>query len=447
MDARPAIRGDWPSTAIAARLDRLLDAIGARTVFARDCVLAISVAVASVLVWIAVVGTPPVVVELIVAPAQFGAILAISIALSLVLCIRRLHTLVCVMTIAVLQIALVAVLPQDISSMGIAVFIAAYSVGAYLPSIAARTILIALVVELAGGVFARLVGPVIDSALLGTPATAPTDPWLATVNHAVAAVLAYAIAALVGSYIATRRQYVELLTLRAAEAIAEQENRAAAAISAERSRMARELHDIAAHHLSGMVVQASAVERLIDRDPDAARSAVQWIRAQGKLTLANLRLVVGVLREEPGGPVDDSGAPVPGVDDIHELIEANRALGTDVALVRAGEPVALSPVADVTVYRVLQEALANARHHAPGCKVDVQLDYTDAALTLGVENDIVAAVDAPTEANRGLGLVGMRERAQLIGAEFSSARDRDRWRVTLSVPVDRSDPSHEWSGA
>jgi len=207
--------------------------------------------------------------------------------------------------------------------------------------------------------------------------------------------------------------------------------------------MARELHDIAAHHLSGMIVQASAADRLIDRDPEAARTAVQWIRAQGKLTLANLRLVVGVLRESAADQGDDSGAPVPGLGAIGDLLEATRALGVTIELDERGHPSPLSPVADVTVYRVLQESLSNARQHAPGRPITVRLEHTPNELRLRVENAAIGDTVDPA-ANRGLGLVGMRERAQLIGARFTSERSGSVWRVSLDVPIDDSADSNEW---
>jgi signal transduction histidine kinase len=259
---------------------------------------------------------------------------------------------------------------------------------------------------------------------------------LLLLNLAVTAVLTYLAAVLVGSYVATRRTYVELVQLRATEAIREQQARADSAIRAERSRMARELHDIAAHHLSGMVVQAGAVERLIDKDPQAAKDATAWIRSQGKETLANLRLVVGVLRE-PSAPGAIDSAPVPGAGAIDELIDTARNLGSAVTLERDGTPYPLAPIADVTLYRVLQEALSNARQHAAGQPISVTLSYREASVVLEVENG--QSREERTDARSGLGLIGMRERAQIIGARLEAGASGNRWRVVLDVPANRAD--------
>jgi signal transduction histidine kinase len=199
--------------------------------------------------------------------------------------------------------------------------------------------------------------------------------------------------------------------------------------------MARELHDIAAHHLSGMVVQAAVVERLIDRDPQAAKEAAAWIRAQGRETLHNLRLVVGALRG-PGGDDLDEGAPVPGLAVLDRLVRTARELGTPVELVRDGEPVELPPIADVTFYRVVQEALANVREHAPGAPARIVLRYGVADVSLEVENAARPAPDRP-RVNRGFGLAGMQERAQLIGATLDTGpTPSGGWRVALRLPLD-----------
>ncbi|MFD1531023.1 sensor histidine kinase [Pseudonocardia aurantiaca] len=267
-------------------------------------------------------------------------------------------------------------------------------------------------------------------------------------SQLLSSVLTYVGAAVAGAYVTTRRQYVELVRVRAAEAVESQRARADAAIRLERSRMARELHDIAAHHLSGMVVQTAVVERLIDRDPQAAKEAAAWIRGQGKETLHNLRLVVGALRE-PGrdgaGDADvmgDGGAPVPGLAVLDRLVRTARDLGTPVELVREGEQRSLPPVADVTFYRVTQEALSNAREHAPGAPARVHLRHRASEVRLDVVDEAgPAGPGAPRDVHRGLGLAGMRERAQMIGATFAAGpTPSGGWQVTLALPLDREAP-------
>ncbi|MBC8091826.1 MAG: hypothetical protein H7Y15_07800, partial [Pseudonocardia sp.] len=230
-----------------------------------------------------------------------------------------------------------------------------------------------------------------------------------------------------------------------------QQARTDAAIRAERSRMARELHDIAAHHLSGMVVQAAVVERLIDRDPPAAKEAAAWVRGQGKETLHNLRLAVGALREpEPGedGGWDVSGtggAPVPGLADLDRLVGAARDLGTPVEIVREGRWRELPPIADVTFYRVAQEALSNAREHATGAPVRLALRRGESEVSIEVVNQAGPAdrggVDARPDGRRGFGLIGMGERAHMLGARFDCGPTAaGGWRVAMTLPLDRETP-------
>ena len=253
--------------------------------------------------------------------------------------------------------------------------------------------------------------------------------------------LLYAGAALGGMAVAARRRYTELLHEQAAGRAAQERGRVQAAVTAERSRMARELHDIAAHHLSGLVVQAAAAERLVDRDPEAAKEATRAVRAQGKETLANLRAVVGVLRDsdpEPartgGHDIDpEAGAPVPGLAVLDALVDAARASGDELDVTVRGQPYFLPPLADITAYRVLQEALANARQHAAGGPVRVVWDWAPSEVRLEVANPLP---DRPTgvRLRPGYGLVGMRERAQLSGATLEAGPVGGTWRVRLTVP-------------
>nr|WP_232531263.1 histidine kinase [Microlunatus antarcticus] len=208
--------------------------------------------------------------------------------------------------------------------------------------------------------------------------------------------------------------------------------------------MARELHDVAAHHLTGLLVQASAAERLVGADPEAARRAVLEVRAQGRQALDNLRAVVGVLRQHGGGTgaVGTAGAldldPVPGLAVLPGLIDAARGLGDPVRLEVVGTPVPLAPVADVTAYRVAQEALSNARQHAPQQEVVVTLTYTDDAVRLCVVSGSPdpAATPVPDPGVRvGFGLAGMRERAALVGGVLEAGPvPGPAWRVALLLP-------------
>lgn len=364
-----------------------------------------------------------------------GAIVALVGAQAAVLASRRSRPVVCLALVLVLQVAIIALLPADSGLRGLPPLIAAYTVGTLYPTRRA--------LALTGGAAA------LDAALsLVLDAGSATGFPALLLQRVAEGALSYPVAALVGLSVATRRRYLELLRLRADEALRAQEAIARSAVVAERARMARELHDVAAHHLSGMVVQAAAVERLVDRDPAAAREGAAWLRTEGKRTLDDLRAVVGVLREG----AEDGTAPVPGVADLEELVDTARGLGDRVTFTRTGPDVALGPLAGAAVYRVAQQALANARQHAPGAPVHVDVAVDDAAVSLrvvsaapvvgaGAEGPGAAATSdrAPTARPRtGVGLVGMRERAQLVGATLDAGPTPDGgWAVAIRLPRDR----------
>jgi signal transduction histidine kinase len=432
----------WPDR-FAGWADDRLTGVGLTTALARDCALAVLVLLASIGLLLAVLPELEQNAGLRLEPFQMATVLVVTAAQSLLLCIRRVNPVLCLWLMALLQVALLPFIPLGGSVRGIALAIAAYSCGALLlPRRAVRVVLGVVLFESAGFAVVYFV-PGLPTASQGAAASAVT---LLT-GQLLSSAVSYGVAAFVGAYVATRRQYVELMRVRAAEAIEAQRARADAAIALERSRMARELHDIAAHHLSGMVVQASVVERLIDRDPQAAKEAAAWVRAQGKETLYNLRLVVGALREPGQGPdtMSDGGAPMPGLTVLDRLVQTARDLGTPVDLVQQGGRKELPPIADITFYRVTQEALSNAREHAPGAAVRVLLRYRESEVSIDVENEAAPTPDHADPAragHRGFGLAGMRERAQLIGARFDAGpAPSGGWRVSLRLPLDRETSS------
>jgi signal transduction histidine kinase len=180
------------------------------------------------------------------------------------------------------------------------------------------------------------------------------------------------------------------------------------AVVEERSRIARELHDIVAHSVSMMVVQAGAAEQVVDDDPAYVRRALGTIRTTGTGALADMRRVVAMLREgdEPGAL-----APQPGLDAVPGLVGDARAAGLDATLDVAGAARTLPPGVDLAAYRIVQEALTNVRRHASATRVRVGLTYRESEVLIEVEDDGVGATDP----SGGHGLVGMRERASLYG--------------------------------
>ena len=206
----------------------------------------------------------------------------------------------------------------------------------------------------------------------------------------------------------------------------------------ERTAMARELHDIAAHHLSGIAVMAAAIDRQITTDPDAAREGVRQVRSQSTAVLRDLRRLVGLLRESDAGEL-----AVESLSGIAELTAQAATLGAPVELVTlAGErggPLGdgLGPLAHLTAYRLVQESLANAVQHAPGARCQVTIDDVDpGSVVVTVRNDAGKAA-VPARPGGGFGLVGMRERAELTGADLRYGPTIDGgWDVTLRLSRD-----------
>lgn len=433
---------------VVAHLDGRLSALGLRTPWSRDVLLAVALAVGSVVVLVPLLGPIAAGLGVPFAPAEIIAVTVLVVVQCLFLCLRRVRPITCLVLVAVVQLALVAVLPDQTTVRLLAPIVAAYSAGTRLPPrrlVGAVGLVVGMEV-LGSPVVRALVTPTVRTDVLGLPVTAPGPGFGEWLLGGVSVVLVYGAAALAGQMVATRRAYVTLLEEQAVAALRAQEAQAARAVDAERTRMARELHDIAAHHLTGLVVQAGAAERLLERDPAAAREATRAVRAQGKAALTNLRLVVGVLRERDGdgSPPSERGAvadgPVPGLGMLDDLLLTARTLGDDVEVAVTGQPFELAPVADVTAYRVLQEALTNARQHAPGQPVRVCLTYRAGSVQVEVTNPLVRGSGPAAGTERGgYGLLGMRERAELaraqldVGPTENNPTENKQWRVRLTL--------------
>ncbi|HSC93251.1 MAG TPA: sensor histidine kinase [Gaiellaceae bacterium] len=242
------------------------------------------------------------------------------------------------------------------------------------------------------------------AAALGLMAATVSDPG----DFAFAVVL---VAGAWGAGRLVRRQ--QLL----ADALArEQEARARAAVADERARLARELHDVVAHSVSTIVVQAEAGEALLEHDPERARESFHAITGSGRQALAELRRMLGLLRSADGAP--DLG-PQPGLGQLESLVEQMRAVGLPVELSVEGRPRALPPGVDLSAYRIVQEALTNALKHARPAHARVTVRYGED----DVELEVVDDGDGPGPvASGGLGLAGMRERVRLYGGSLEAGR-------------------------
>ena len=228
-----------------------------------------------------------------------------------------------------------------------------------------------------------------------------------------------------------------LLTREVAEKAArlehEREERAARAVADERARIARELHDVVAHSLTVMVIQASAARRMVDRDPERVVEVAATIRGMGREALDEMRRLVGVLHEQPGEP---ELAPQPTMGDLESLVERARGAGLEVELDFRGERTDLPAGVDLSAYRVVQEALTNTVKHANARRASVVVSYGEAELELVVSDDGDGGGAGPLVPSGGHGLVGMRERVTLYGGELEAGtRDGGGFEVRARFPL------------
>lgn len=228
----------------------------------------------------------------------------------------------------------------------------------------------------------------------------------------------------------------EALEQRTRELERERELTAAQAVALDRVRIARELHDVVAHHVSAMGVQAGAARAVLERDPAAARAALQTVEQSARSALVELRQLLETLRTPDAETPADSTVHLSALPDLVAHANAN-GLPTTFAVV--GDPAPASELVQVNVHRVAQEALTNARRHGgPGATADVRLRYEAGALELEVAN----TGRAPLMGRPGLGLVGMRERAAASGGTIElGPRPRGGFLVRLRVPLTPADES------
>jgi signal transduction histidine kinase len=208
------------------------------------------------------------------------------------------------------------------------------------------------------------------------------------------------------------------------------EQRASRAVAEERNRIARELHDVLGHSVSVMTVQVSAVRRRLTPEQAAEREALESVEAVGREALAEMRRIVGVLRE--AGTAADREPP-PGLEQLDRMVDKFRAAGLPVELRITGRPQQLPPGVDLTAYRVVQEGLTNVLRHALSpARVEVSVDYRPFGVAIAVRDD-GAAVPVSED---GHGLIGMRERVSLYGGEFAAGPlPRGGFELTTVLPV------------
>jgi len=239
----------------------------------------------------------------------------------------------------------------------------------------------------------------------------------------------YAAAYLFGSTMRNRRLYSEQLEERARALENERAEEAKRAVAEERLRIAQELHDVVAHSMGVIAVQAGVGEHVIDTDPAEAKKSLNAISQTSRSTLAEIRRLLGVLRDDDGASYE----PAPGLADLDRLVREVRSAGLEVDVRKVGEGTDLPPGVDFTAYRIVQEALTNVLKHAGRAQACVVIGYEDAALRLEIVDDGrgVNGRAAPG----GHGLLGMRERVAVYGGSFEAGpRTGGGFRVAVRLP-------------
>lgn len=311
------------------------------------------------------------------------------------------------LALAITVVLAATALPAVFLPTGVGVLVCAYTVATLLPRRSAvLTLTVGALVHAAGGTLSVAWGGTVYAV-----ATFWANDGSDVADLVTASIGTFAIPGLIGLYVRANRAYAAELAARVRQLEVERELRAEAAAAEERSRIARELHDIAAHDLSAIVVQAGAADRLVERDPAAARAVLLGIRTQGRRTLTALRGLVGVMRD----PADEP-APQPTLSRVTDLVTSARDTGMDVSLALKGEHRALDPATDLAAYRVVQEALTNARQYAGGAPVEVEVSLRAGELRVTVRN---GAGQPGPEPRGGHGVRGMEERVRRTGGELT----------------------------
>ncbi|MCX4638928.1 sensor histidine kinase [Streptomyces sp. P9-2B-2] len=302
------------------------------------------------------------------------------------------------------------------------------------PRIAAEALGFSLLAAVAALAF---LGPVPDPSLLpgaAPPVLASSAQDVTVLQDAVTFTAAVVLGAALRGRRVARHQLVEQEVLTAGE-------RARRTLLEERNRIARELHDVVAHHMSVISIQAQVAPHLVKDPTDELKENLAGIRGSAVEALTELRRVLGVLRSEEALADGVRHTPQPTLGRLDELVGAVRGAGLRVTTEITGEPRPLSPGVELSAFRIVQEALSNALRHAPGAEVRVALGYRSGGLTIRVAN---TAPDRPAPPSQGAGhgLLGMHERTTMLGGELATGPTPDGgYEVTAILPAQAAQPA------
>lgn len=301
--------------------------------------------------------------------------------------------------------------------------LALYTVAAWSPVTTASVALVAVFVT-------SMFAVAEEVATRPDPDTGPATLMVAT---AVYAILDFGVWGIGRAARASRQRHAEL----------DRRRRSAAeeAVTAERARIARDLHDIVAHTVTVIVLQAAGARRSVHNDPGHGERTLEQIERLGKQTMGELRRLLTVLRTDGGDA--DARAPV-GLKDVRQLLEGVRRTGVSVTLSETGEPHRLDSSIDLAAYRLVQEALTNVTRHAgPGAAARVELAWSEQALTVRVADDgLGVPAHGSAALSTGSGLLGLRERMTVVGGTLAAGPQPDGgFHVVATLPISRLEDS------
>jgi len=293
-----------------------------------------------------------------------------------------------------------------------------------------------LIATYAVGDLASRLGRALGAGSSAGVALAGLAAWLAEPQSEKSVILviglAMATALLIGYHVRARRTYLAEVEARAERLERERAQAEELAAEHERARIARELHDVVAHHVSAIAIQAGSARTVRARDPTAAAEALDHIEAAARQALTELSRLLGVLRRGDAAPRE----PEPGLGQLERLLGQARGAGHRVDLVVCGEQRPLPSGVDLSAYRIVQEAMTNVLKHARGAAVEVELGFARRELSIQVTDEGGVAV-APAAEGTGHGLIGMRERVAVFGGRLDAGpAPGGGFRVSAHLPLE-----------
>ncbi len=359
---------------------------------------------------------------------SLGEQLAWNVALTVPLVVRRRFPATVFVIVSAVFIAGQVRQVGDNLAPSIALFLSMYSLGAWGTNRAvARWVRVAVIVAMFG-----YLGLNMYRALGGPPpefedAAGPLDPLVAAAVYNIGVnLLFFAAAYIFGNLAWESARSRHRLTVQGEQLRRSQADNARQAVVAERVRIARDLHDVVAHHVSVMGVQASAARRVLASDPAVASEALAAVESTARTAIVELGGLLGVLRadsERPGITPDGSHSSMPGLDQVSRLAEETRATGLEVTYTVYGDARPVPDAVALSAYRVVQEALTNTVKHAAASLAEVRIRYLEQSLEVEINDD--GRGGAGSAPGAGLGLVGMRERVAVHAGELHAGPRRD----------------------